>query len=418
MAGGFQHPSVGVFHPGTQHSWQTARALQRAGMLSWYITSIFYNEKALPYNVVRFLPNSIRKKVRGELMRFYHPDLPPEFVHTAGLYEWAFRGANRIGLRSLAKELNLRSNSFLARKVARQLDSREVGIIWGYDGCSQHAFRQAKHIGLKTILDKTIGDPRAYNEIMSSVFELYPEYFLDKQFLITKEEIDIRDEEYTLADLIVAGSEFCANTIRSARPDVRDKISIVNYCFDDQFFRAPAAIVPSAGPLKFLFIGQAGPRKGIHLLLKAMERIPRSLASLTVVGQLQVPKAVLGRVADRITFVPTVRREQVARFMAEADCFVLPSYFEGAAITVYEALAMGMGVIVSKNSGVEIGSAAGVLLSELSVEALTDAMFDVISNREKLAHWKESASKVSESYTFAKYARRVEQIAREVSEKD
>jgi hypothetical protein len=34
---------VGVFHPGTQHSWQTALAFQEAGTLAWFATSIFYD---------------------------------------------------------------------------------------------------------------------------------------------------------------------------------------------------------------------------------------------------------------------------------------------------------------------------------------------------------------------------------------
>ena len=44
---------VAVFHPGTQHSWQTAFALQQLGRLQWYATSIFYKPDSLPYLLER-----------------------------------------------------------------------------------------------------------------------------------------------------------------------------------------------------------------------------------------------------------------------------------------------------------------------------------------------------------------------------
>ena len=42
---------IGVFHPGTQHSWQTALAFQEAGMLGWYATSAFYDPARWPYRL-------------------------------------------------------------------------------------------------------------------------------------------------------------------------------------------------------------------------------------------------------------------------------------------------------------------------------------------------------------------------------
>lgn len=411
-----KRPQVGVFHPGTQHSWQTARALYKNDFLKWYVTSIFYDAKTWPYKVERYLPGLIGKTLHNEFKRFHHPDLPVKYVHTAGAYEWAFRLSARSGFRSLASSLNHKSNLFLSNEVARRLRSDRVEVLWGYDGCSRDAFRQAKELDIKRVLDKTIGDPRVYNEIISRVFEIYPDYFLTKDFKISEREISIRDEEYDLADLILAGSEFCAETIRRSRPDVKDKISILNYCFDDIFFpRLSAKPATRKGPIRFLFVGQAGPRKGIHLLLEAIQQIPSTEAVLTIMGQIQIPKSTFSRFVDRVTVVPTVRREEVAKYMAESDCLVFPSYFEGSAISVYEALAMGLGIIQSKNTGVEIDQTIGATLDDLTVQSLLAAMLGIIEDREKLTRWKANARPFAESYTFEKYSQNVRGVVSRIS---
>ncbi|MDR3407745.1 MAG: hypothetical protein P4L68_04525, partial [Methylovirgula sp.] len=110
---------VGVFHPGTQHSWQTARALQNAGQLGWYATSIFYRADRWPYRAVPYLPAELRQKLMAEFGRFYHPGLAPDSVRTFGFHEWIERGLSRAGLRRLAGRVNIAGNTAFAKSVCR-----------------------------------------------------------------------------------------------------------------------------------------------------------------------------------------------------------------------------------------------------------------------------------------------------------
>ena len=89
---------IGVFHPGTQHSWQTAEALQNAVLLRWYATSIFYEEGRFPYNANVFLPPKIGERVLRELKRRYTPNLDPRLIRRLGLAEWLEMFARRLGL--------------------------------------------------------------------------------------------------------------------------------------------------------------------------------------------------------------------------------------------------------------------------------------------------------------------------------
>ncbi|NIQ94070.1 MAG: glycosyltransferase, partial [Desulfuromonadales bacterium] len=72
----------------------------------------------------------------------------------------------------------------------------------------------------------------------------------------------------------------------------------------------------------------------------------------------------------------------VVKHMRAADCFVFPSLFEGSAITLYEAVGAGLGIIQSAASGIGAEDGRnGLCLDTVSVDALTEAIMAVVSDR-------------------------------------
>ncbi|MBC7493030.1 MAG: hypothetical protein H7241_11405, partial [Novosphingobium sp.] len=114
---------IAVFHPGTQHSWQTALALQQLDRLAWYATSIFYQPDRLPYRAERWLPGPLGRKLHSEFRRFSHPALDPALVRTAGLTEWIERIAMRGGMRKLAGRLDAYGNRKFVDGIAADIRS-------------------------------------------------------------------------------------------------------------------------------------------------------------------------------------------------------------------------------------------------------------------------------------------------------
>ena len=112
---------VAVFHPGTQHSWQTALALQQLGRLAWYATSIFHQPERWPYRLERYLPEPLAGRLGAEFRRFNHPGLNPALVRTGGMAEWAERIA-AISARVLAvlgTALVARPRAMISTLIAR-----------------------------------------------------------------------------------------------------------------------------------------------------------------------------------------------------------------------------------------------------------------------------------------------------------
>ena len=150
---------IGVVHPGTQHSWQTARALQDLETLAWYATSIFYVDSRWPYKATRYLPGRLKALALKELKRFYTPALKPENVYTFGASQWLMRLAARSGFRRLATWFMRSNDKSIAKPVRKLMVSRPVDGAWCYDLAALEIFRNAKKLGIATILDRTIGHP-------------------------------------------------------------------------------------------------------------------------------------------------------------------------------------------------------------------------------------------------------------------
>lgn len=398
---------VAVFHPGTQHSWQTAYALQQLQRLEWYATSIFYKPDEWPYRLERILPEPIGERLHGEFRRFHHPGLDPDLVRTGGIAEWAERLAARAGMAGLSARIDRWGNRRFVAQMAGEIRSARAFALWGYNGSSLSSFALAKEYGRTCILDRTNGDFAAYNAMMADVQDAYGDWFLESQRTIPAATIANDRREYELADTILVGSPFAADTIRRSVPDegVHRKLRVLNYCYDEALFDPlpPPRPVAPARPIRFLFMGLVIPRKGIQHLLEAIARIPRSAAELTIVGSMQIPSEVFARYADRVSYRPTVARADVPAIMAAHDVLVLPSYFEGAGIVLYEALAAGCGLIQSDRCAMAVTPQTGILLDRLNSDALYAAMMTAIEDRDRLNGWRVAAQAEARHYSFARY---------------
>jgi glycosyltransferase involved in cell wall biosynthesis len=111
-----------------------------------------------------------------------------------------------------------------------------------------------------------------------------------------------------------------------------------------------------SGPMRLLFLGRLHPIKGIENLLQALS-LGKENVMLDVCGegdeayeaQLRALVLKLGLV-DRVRFHGGVSGEAKVQCFAQADLCIVPSFTEGFATVVAEALAHGVPVIASKGT--------------------------------------------------------------------
>lgn len=404
---------VGVFHPGTQHSWQTALAFQEAGTLGWYATSAFYDPDRWPYKLERFVPAKMADRLNREFRRRYNPFLDPAKVRQFGLWEWSEVLSRRMGNQRLSNYCNERGNRAFGRQTIRLIEREPVDMVWGYNTSSLEVFRWAKQRGIRCVLDQTVGHANSLNHYLLEEQERHPEFFINSYQPFPQDAIDRQNEEIAEADLVAVGSTFCARTlIENGCPP--EKIRVINYGFDESLFPShrPQRAAPGNRAVNCLFVGEVGPRKGIAYLLKAFRNIPPDKAHLTLVGSLALPAATFKQYADRVRHVPQVPRSEVAGFFAEADCFVFPSLFEGSAIVLYEACGSGLGIIQTDRCGDGVRSGVnGMVLREISVPALTEALEQVTQEPALLERWQDASWAGRGERTWANYRQNAAKFA-------
>lgn len=111
-------------------------------------------------------------------------------------------------------------------------------------------------------------------------------------------------------------------------------------------------------PLRVVCAARLIERKGQHHLIRATKQLADASVHINVdlVGtgdSLNAFKELAKdlRVDDRVHFLGYVPRERIAQNYAEADVFVLPSFYEGMSLAALEALASGLPLLLTRTGG-------------------------------------------------------------------
>ena len=398
-------PRIGVFHPGTQHSWQTALAFQETDQLGWFATSIFYDPTLLPYSVARVLPRRLREPVDRRFRRRFTPEIDPGLVRRFGTWEYIETAAAALRWRRVADRANRIGNYDFARRVARHAECEPVDVLWGYDASSLQAFRWAKPRGVACVLERTSIHPRVANEVAAAEYERHPEFFAEPWRPKPQSVIDEEDEEIALADLIIVGSNYCAKSLirYGCQPE---KIRVISYGYNEHAFpnKPPTHERTGLRPLQFVFVGNVNALKGMAYLLGAFARIPRSSASLVLVGGIHLPPATFARYADRVTALGVLPRAEVVDHYRAADCLVFPSLLEGSSVVLREIYGAGLGAIHTRAAGDGISAGAnGAIIAPSSVEDIVEKVEALLHHPDEAEQWCRESWAHREDYTWSKY---------------
>jgi glycosyltransferase involved in cell wall biosynthesis len=322
-----------------------ARALRDAGYLDRYLTSVVWRRDGVLGRRLRRLRGSWVRHLQRELGRRSEADIGPQAVQVLPALELLHVAAGRAGLRRFARRALWWRNELFDRRVAAEVErSRPVAVLC-YDGCALHTFRAARRVGTLTLLDQSVGHLR------SGVAMLREEGAAEagRRPLMTPHWLVERcSAEAAEADFVLAPSPYVESTLLAHGVDP-SRIVRMPFGVDVDRFR-PAETRDAARPFRVLFVGQLSRRKGIRYLLEAFEGLGLREAELMLVGGVEDPQA-LQPYTGCFTHVPHVPHGEVHHLFRQADVFVYPSLHEGSALAIYEALASGLPVVTTFNSG-------------------------------------------------------------------
>jgi glycosyltransferase involved in cell wall biosynthesis len=120
-----------------------------------------------------------------------------------------------------------------------------------------------------------------------------------------------------------------------------------------------------------------------------------------------------------VTFVGQTSRSKVLEEIGRFDVLILPSLFEGFGLVILEAMAAGLPVITTQNTGGPdvIGEGKeGFVVPAGDAEALREKMEWFTQNPEKAAEMGKAAHRKAKEFNWERYGAEYARIIREVVE--
>ena len=137
----------------------------------------------------------------------------------------------------------------------------------------------------------------------------------------------------------------------------------------------------------FVFVGRITRDKGVNELFQAFSKIDN--AWMLMVGWNEVDQSVDQELYQQIQnnerVVFTGYTNEVEKYLAASDCYVLPSYREGFGMGVIEAEAMGLPVIVSNIPGptdAMIDKKTGIVVNKADANDLYHTMKNMLEDKD------------------------------------
>ena len=384
-----QQPKVLLVHPGTQHAPRLAEQLEKQNLLFRFWTGWSRSE------------NSFGKRSVA---------IPRDKLRTRKWIEWVALLMNRAGIHS-EKVWFWRNAIF--QKLVSGSEIEAADVVVGFDTASWILARRAKACGKTFVLEQSTGHPAARSLELNKIglgSEAWPKPFEPR----LQKLVEIEKKEHEMADSVVVASTFAKRTLVEQGVE-EGKIRILPYGVGENFFEAGGKRRTNeqrVGPVRFLFLGHLSAGKGLKQLLLAWSGFDQRKGELVLMGAGE-QGVWRGLAGVRVIFRGPGSRQAVLAEMMRCDVLVFPSLFEGFGLVILEAMAAGMAVIVSQNTGgpdVITEGKEGFILPAGDVKALRKKMEYCIQNPEKVVEMGHAASEKAKSFTWEEYGKRYKSI--------
>lgn len=211
-------------------------------------------------------------------------------------------------------------------------------------------------------------------------------------------------KEYELANYILVLSSFSKQTLINEGV-VPSKIYLVNLGFDPSRF-IPKIIYQNNHntPLRIVYSGIITKRKGVHLIASVAKRLQYLAIEWVFIGSKDDGfKSIEG--FKNIKYIPYLEHEELLKEFHNSDIFVLPSYLDSWGMVVIEAMASGLPVIVSENTGAKdaVTNDCGFVIPIDNADVLADKVLYFYNNRTEIERMGRNASKEAQKYTWDNY---------------
>ncbi len=393
---------VVVSHPhGNANSYHTALAFSENEWLNCFETGIL-DVSAL--SVARRLTPDLERRARNRSF----DGIPDARKKSHRIFELLARAGRTLKPRGLTSQINWYDVLFWGHdfQVSRAI-GYQTEAVYAYEDAAKLTFETAKRIGAASIYELPLGYYRAVAHEINRGRERWPD--LGRKAYSEPRWKQLRkDAELELADVIVVASDWARESLSLSENASNKPVVLVPYGTPVEEIR-PRSQAPS-GPFTVLFAGQVGLRKGVPHLIEAWEKLKLSDARLLLAGSMNLPREYLNEHAASFEYLGALPRAELLDLMATIDLFVFPSLAEGFGLVIGEAMASGVPVLTTMNTGgprLITDDIEGWCVPAHEVAPLIERLEWAHKNRDQLYAMGLRARQRAEQWTWADYRRKL-----------
>lgn len=314
--------------------------------------------------------------------------------------------------RFLEKKIRIKINSFrfvnflFGKLVYWNLPESRIYHTWM--GVAFDAVTKAKKNGSIMIIEGANSHPSNTLKILNKEYK--KRGMLDQ--IVNPEEIKNQVKIIEQFDYVMCPSDFVYDSFLEAGFS-KDKLFKIPYGVDLQKFKI---VKKTHKKVRFIFVGSIQIRKGVQYLLKAWDELKLNNAELIIVGRVY---------SDAKNIVNKYKRHESINFIGfdtnpnkhlkSSDIFISPSLEEGSALTCYEAMASGLPLIATYNTGSVIRDKKdGFIIPAGNTNILKEKILYFYNNFEAVKKMGINARKRIEKFSWESYGRNLTKIYKKI----
>lgn len=364
---------------GRFHAFNLAQQLQRAGFLERLITTYpkFVAAKyGLPKSGMRsFWPLEIISRIWERSPQWITKNIEPQ-IATRRIFD-----------------------CLAARSIPQETD-----IFVGWSSVCLESLQKAKQQGTLAVVDEGSSHVLSQTEILKQEYERHGLTPRLPHPRIIEQEL----REYEEADYIVVPSSFVKRSFLQ-RGFREEKLLQAHYGADPVQFKS---LPKKDDVFRVIHCGALSLRKGAQYLLQAFYELRLPNAELWLIGILsQEIVSFLKKYDDgRVFHKGPYPQAELYKYYSQGSVFCLASVEEGFAMVIPQAMACGLPVIATTNTGAEEviqNGKQGYIIPIRDVEALKERLLILYENPKKRAEMGEAAKRASLQCTWDAYGQRI-----------
>lgn len=325
-------------------------------------------------------------------------DIPREYIHTNLLFAFLYYGYN--------PGTHLFRSRLYGKWVAGNLKDEDIVVTWGLSALP--IIERAHELGIKVIVERGSSHAVYQRDILLKEYDKWgaPTEALYRSFSPERMEQELL--EYEKADFISIPSSFVERTFLENGIS-KDRLIKIPYGVDLSEFRQ---LPKQDSVFRVIFAGSMELRKGVQYLFQAFFQLNLPDAELWLVGgKTPEMEPLFSKYEGRFRYFGHQPQVKLHEYYSQCSVFVICSVEEGMAMVQPQAMACGLPLLCTTNTGgedlIEDGK-EGFILPIRDVETLKEKILYLYEHRDVCYEMGQAAKrKIHKGFAWKDYGNKL-----------